>query len=71
MRKILILVLAVILFVPFAQAQKFSTGKVVKSLPPFEIGDTIPVYGMKVTNSNKFNISSTEPKVPALLLKIG
>jgi len=53
MRKILMLILAVILSVPLVQAQKFSTAKVVKSLPPFELGDTIPVYGMKVSNSNK------------------
>ncbi|HSJ69757.1 MAG TPA: hypothetical protein VK921_18900 [Anditalea sp.] len=53
MRKILALFITVLLISPFAEAQKFSMGKVVKPLPPFEIGDTIPVYGMKVSNSKK------------------
>jgi len=53
MRKIFALVIAILLFSPLAEAQKYSMGKVVKTLPPFAIGDTIPVYGMKVNNSKK------------------
>ena len=53
MKKIYVLLLVILLINPLAQAQKFSTGKIVKPLPPFEMGDTIPVYGMKLTNSNK------------------
>jgi len=53
MKKIFVLILTVLLISPFAEAQKYSMGKVVKALPPFEIGDTIPIYGMKLTNSKK------------------
>jgi len=53
MKRIFTLILAVLLTSQFAEAQKFSMGKVIKPLPPFAIGDTIPVYGMKLTNSKK------------------
>lgn len=53
MRKVIALILTVLLISPFAEAQKFSMGKVVKPLPPFDIGDSIPVYGMKLSNSKK------------------
>jgi len=53
MKKIFVLILTVLLMLNDAEAQKYSMGKVVKPLPPFALGDTIPVYGMKLNNSKK------------------
>ncbi|KEO72506.1 hypothetical protein [Anditalea andensis] len=53
MKNLLSLIIVVFLFTSLAEAQKYHMGQVIKPVPPFEIGDTIPVYGMKLTNSKK------------------
>lgn len=46
-------ILILVISIQMSDAQIINRAVVVKSAPPHNIGDTIPVYGMKLTNSNK------------------
>jgi hypothetical protein len=53
MKRYFLLLVAVIFLSQGAQAQLVQKAVVTKALFPYNVGDTIPVYGMKLTNGGK------------------